>query len=185
MCELDKGRAPDKRMFAPKTVRLLASNFAQFNNWFLVFSEFPDLTDESATRFVNVGDSIDKISNETLRGNTLGALQANIGLWQILARQGQIPTAQLNSSWQKDDRSLCQNHLVDAALRRSTRLIGSALGSSRPRRTARQSISSNSSQAPRQDAPDGPGAFTRSLPGEFVSVLEDQQPGLARDALRT
>ena len=96
-CEIDKGRAPDKRM-SPATVSLLASNFAQFNNWFLVFAEFPALTDESATRFVTVGDSIDKISNESLRGNTLGSLQANIGLWQILARQGQIPTAELNSS---------------------------------------------------------------------------------------
>src|SRR5258708_31477557 len=28
-------------------------------------------------------------------------LQANLGLWQILARQGQIPDARLNDSWQK------------------------------------------------------------------------------------
>jgi len=30
----------------------------------------------------------------------LGTLQANMGIWQILARQGQIPGAQLNESWQ-------------------------------------------------------------------------------------
>ena len=90
MCEIDNGRAPDKRL-SPETVSLLASKFSQFSNWYLVFSEFPDLSDESATRFVNVAESIDKISNESLRGNTLGAFQANIGLWQILARQGEIP----------------------------------------------------------------------------------------------
>jgi hypothetical protein len=100
MCELDSGRAPEKRL-SPQTVSLLASKFSQFNNWYLVFSEFPDLSDESATTFVTVADSIDKISNESLRGNTLGAFQANIGLWQILARQGEIPSAQLNASWQK------------------------------------------------------------------------------------
>jgi hypothetical protein len=100
MCQLDSGRPADRRL-SPQTVSLLASKYAQFNNWYLVFSEFPALTDESATTFVTVGDSIDKISNEALRGNTLGALQANIGLWEILARQGQIPTADLNPSWQK------------------------------------------------------------------------------------
>ncbi len=100
MCQLDSGRPADRRL-SPQTVSLLASKYSQFNNWYLVFSEFPALTDESATTFVTVGDSIDKISNEALRGNTLGALQANIGLWEILARQGQIPAADLNTSWQK------------------------------------------------------------------------------------
>ncbi len=80
---------------------MLAAKFAQFSNWYLVFSEFPDLSDQSAVSFVNVAESIDKISNETLRANALGAFQANIGLWEILARQGQIPTADLNPSWQK------------------------------------------------------------------------------------
>src|SRR5437588_5560709 len=100
MCEIDSGRPTDKRL-APQTVSLLAGKYSQFKNWYLVFSEFPDLSDESATNFVTVAGSIDKISNEALRGNTLGALQANIGLWEILARQGEIPTAQLNPSWQK------------------------------------------------------------------------------------
>ena len=100
MCELDSGR-PTAQRLSPQTVSLLATKFSQFNNWYLVFSEFPELSDESATNFVTVAQSIDKISNEALRGNTLGAFQANIGLWEILARQGQIPTAQLNTSWQK------------------------------------------------------------------------------------
>jgi hypothetical protein len=100
MCELDKGRVPEKPL-APETVALLASKFSQFNNWYLVFSEFPELSDESAVRFVTVASAADKISNESLRGNTLGALQANIGLWQILARQGEIPSTELNASWQK------------------------------------------------------------------------------------
>jgi hypothetical protein len=100
MCELDNERPADRRL-SPQTVSLLASKFAEFSNWYLVFSEFPDLTDQSAVSFVNIAESIDKISNETLRANALGAFQANIGLWQILARQGQIPNADLNASWQK------------------------------------------------------------------------------------
>ena len=31
----------------------------------------------------------------------MGVFQANIGIWQILARQGEIKSAQLNESWQK------------------------------------------------------------------------------------
>ncbi len=46
-----------------------------------------------------MAESIDDISNPTLRGNTVGAFQANIGIWQILARQEEIPVSELNASW--------------------------------------------------------------------------------------
>ena len=35
-----------------------------------------------------------------LRSNALGAFQAELGIWQILARQKQIPADSLNASWQ-------------------------------------------------------------------------------------
>ena len=35
-----------------------------------------------------------------LRGNAFGTFQASVGIWQILARQGQISNARLNDSWQ-------------------------------------------------------------------------------------
>ena len=97
MSELDGQRPPQKHL-ADGTVRLLASRFPQFSNWYLIFAEFPDLDDTSIIDFVNVADAIDGISNQSLRGNTLGAFQANIGLWQIFARQGEIPVAALNTS---------------------------------------------------------------------------------------
>jgi hypothetical protein len=99
-CELDSARTPEKRL-SPGTVRLLAERFSEFSTWYLIFSEFPDLNDASIARFLNVADAVDGISNSTLRGNALGAFQANVGLWQILARQGEIPKDQLDSSWQK------------------------------------------------------------------------------------
>ena len=97
--ELDSERGPDKRV-SSGTVRLLASRFSQFSSWYLIFSEFPDLSDVSITRFVNVADAMDGISSPALRGNVRGAFQANIGLWQIFARQGEISSSALNSSWQ-------------------------------------------------------------------------------------
>ena len=40
------------------------------------------------------------IPNSVLRSNALGAFQAEVGIWQILARQKQIPTDRLNASWE-------------------------------------------------------------------------------------
>jgi hypothetical protein len=99
LCELDRGRQPGNRLSAD-TVRMLADRYSKLNNWYLMFAEFPALNDADITRFVNATDVIDKISNSTLRGNALGAFQATVGLWQILARQGQIPETELNTSWQ-------------------------------------------------------------------------------------
>jgi hypothetical protein len=172
MCQLDSGRAPEKRL-SPQTVSLLASKFSQFNNWYLVFSEFPDLSDESATDFVTVADSIDKISNESLRGNTLGAFQANIGLWQILARQGEIPTAQLNASWQKMiapfTKISSSTQLFDSTRTSLGELLVAAGGT--PNGSAGQIV--DLLAGPHQDAPDGQRVH-QELARRIRTVLEDQ-----------
>jgi len=100
LSELDGKRSPANRL-SPQTVLLLANRFAHFSNQYLIFSEFPELTDVSITHFLNVAEGLGKIPNHTLRGNAMGVFQANIGIWQILARQGQIKSASLNDSWQK------------------------------------------------------------------------------------
>ncbi len=100
MSELDARRPADNHL-SPQTVLLLASRFAHFSNQYLIFSEFPELSDASITHFMNVAETLGKIPNHTLRGNAMGIFQANIGIWQILARQGEIPTAELTDSWQK------------------------------------------------------------------------------------
>jgi hypothetical protein len=96
---IDSARPAGQRM-SPETVRLLAQKFSRYGNQYLIFSEFQGLNDESITRFLATADAIDRISNITLRANALGIFQSNVGLWEILARQGQIPAANLNTSWQ-------------------------------------------------------------------------------------
>ncbi len=100
LSELDMKRPPGKRL-SPETVRLLGSKFAQFSNQYLIFSEFPDLNDASITRFLNVVEALSGIPDHTLRGNAMGTFQAEIGMWQILARQGQISSTELNDSWRQ------------------------------------------------------------------------------------
>jgi len=100
LSELDGKRSPANRLH-PQTVLVLATRFSHFSNQYLIFSEFPELTDASITRFLNVAEGLGKIPNHTLRGNAMGVFQANVGIWQILARQGQIKSTDVNDSWQK------------------------------------------------------------------------------------
>ncbi len=172
MCELDNERPADKHL-SPETVTLLASKFAQFSNWYLVFSEFPDLSDQSAVSFVTVAESIDKISNETLRANALGAFQANIGLWQILGRQGQIPRADLNASWQKMldpfAKISSSTQLFDSARTSLGELIVAAGG--HPNGSASEIVELLA--GPPQPTPDGQRVH-QEMARRIRSVLEDQ-----------
>jgi len=95
---IDSARPSDRQLNA-ETEKLIAHRYPQFSRWFRTFAEFPALTDEGISQFVNAADKIDGISNTALRANALGSFQADVGLWQILARQHQIPESQLNSSW--------------------------------------------------------------------------------------
>jgi hypothetical protein len=100
LSELD-ARRPQGHRLSPETVTLLAGKFADFSDQYLIFSEFPDLSDASITGFLSTAAGLGKISNSSLRGNALGTFQATVGLWQVLARQGQIPSAELNDSWRR------------------------------------------------------------------------------------
>ncbi len=99
LSELDM-RRPEQRRLTPEMVKLLARKFELCSDQYRVFAEFPELTDNSIELFLNVANNVDDIDNTAVRGNALGTLQANLGIWQILARQGQIPTSKYNESWQ-------------------------------------------------------------------------------------
>jgi hypothetical protein len=172
LCELDSQRPKDRQLSAG-TVKQLAEGFPQFNSWYLTFSEFPDLTDASIARFLNVANSIDGISNQTLRGNTLGAFQANVGLWQILARQGEIPAAQQDASWQK---------MVDPFIKISSSAqlfdathnsLGAVLEAAGGRADSSQEELVQLLAGPRQETPEGQRVH-EELAERIRSVLIDQ-----------
>ena len=98
--EIDRGRSADQRLNV-QTFRLLAQNFPRLGDQYLIFSEFHDLNDESITRFLTAAQDLSRIPDLLVRADALGMFEANIGLWQILARQGEIPEIRLNDSWQK------------------------------------------------------------------------------------
>ncbi len=100
LSEMDRGRSPEQRL-SPKTVRLLAENFSRLGDQYLIFSEFHALSNDSISRFLSVAEAVDGIPDRLVRAEALGIFQANVGLWQILARQGQIPKANWNQVWQQ------------------------------------------------------------------------------------
>jgi hypothetical protein len=97
--ELDARRSPEHRL-APATVRLMGRKFEEFSDQYRVFSEFPDLDDQSIVLFLQTAQGLHNVAAGD-RGNAMGIFQANVGMWQILARQGEIPNSQLNESWQQ------------------------------------------------------------------------------------
>jgi hypothetical protein len=98
LSELDQRRGPGHRL-NDQTVTLMATKFSDYSDQYMIFLEFPDLGDDAIVRFLNTAESMNKISDHTLRGNAMGIFQANVGLWQILARQGEISRQQQNASW--------------------------------------------------------------------------------------
>jgi len=97
--EID-GRRLEGNRLKPETVQLLAKKFAEFGDQYPIFSEFPELSDKSIAEFFEVAEPLNSASEE-MRANALGLFQANIGIWQILARQRQISEARLDESWQQ------------------------------------------------------------------------------------
>jgi hypothetical protein len=97
--EIDARRG-DGHHLAPATVRLLARKFPEYGDQYRSFTEFPELTDESIALFFDVADRMTNAPG-AMRANALGLLQANVGIWEILARQEQIPNSQLDDAWQQ------------------------------------------------------------------------------------
>jgi len=134
LSELDSRRSPEHHL-APETVRLLARKFEDFSDQYKMFSEFPELSDKSIAQFMDVVQDLNGLPM-SIRGNAFGTFQANVGIWQILARQGQISTAHLNDSWQEtmkpfaSIRSAAQ--LYDAGRTSLGELFQLATGKTRP-----------------------------------------------------
>jgi hypothetical protein len=173
LSELDSRRTPENRV-SPQTALLLASNFTEFSNQYLIFSEFPELTDASMTQFLNIADSLGKIPNHTLRGNAMGIFQANVGVWQILARQGQIKSAALNESWQKViqpfGKVASSPQLFDAGRDSLSELLMVASGKG----NASQDEIIDLLAGPRQSSPDGQ-RMHDEIANEMRSVLDGQR----------
>lgn len=121
LSEIDARRLAGQRL-DPRTALLLAEKFPRLGDQYVIFSEFHELNNVSIRRFIAVAESVTRMKNRVLRSDVLGTFEANVGLWQILARQGEIPPAAQNASWQRVVNPF-------AAIRTSAQLYDSARSS--------------------------------------------------------
>jgi hypothetical protein len=76
------------------TVDRLAREYHLFHAQYPLFSEAPAISDKTIVAYLDSIHGINKISDQAVRADAAGTLQALAGLWQIFVRQGSIPTAQ-------------------------------------------------------------------------------------------
>jgi hypothetical protein len=170
--ELDSRRSPGHRL-APATVRLLARKFEEFGDQYRIFSEFPELSDESIVLFLDVARGLNSLPAAE-HGNAFGTFQANVGIWQILARQGQISNSHLNESWQRvikpfaTIRSAAQ--MYDAGQTSLGELFRFSIGKAR----GSQDEIIDLLAGPRQNTAEGRQVH-RELAARIRSVLDDQR----------
>lgn len=171
--ELDM-RRPAQHRLSSETVRLLARKFELFSDQYRVFAEFPELTDGSLALFLDVAESVDHINNVPLRGNTLGTLQANLGIWQILARQGQIPRGKLNESWQGVLRPFAKIHSSAHVYEAGNTSLREVLRAATGKPATSQDELIELLAGPRQVSPDGKRMHVE-IANSMRSVLDSQR----------
>lgn len=174
LSEIDRGRSAEHRM-SPETARLLTTHYSTLHDQYQIFCEFPGLDDASILQFVKTTEAIDRIHDPLLRGDTKGLFEANVGLWQIFARQGQIPSADLSDSWRRviGPFAVASNsaQLFDAAqtsLAELTKTVSGDDGDITQERII------NLLAGPKQSNPDGRQVHDR-LAAQIRQVLSDQR----------
>ncbi len=169
---LESRRSPAHRL-APATVRLLARKFAEFSDQYPILSEFPELSDASIELFFETAEALNKVRSP-LRGNALGTFQATVGIWQILARQGQISNPQLDDSWQQVIKPFAgiqsAGELYDAGRASLGELFRFATG----KRKGSQDEIIGLLAGPRQTTAEGK-RIHQELANKIRSVLDDQR----------
>jgi len=84
LSSIDSERPVGSRL-SNDTARLLSTKYIELCGLVSDLRRIPELNDASIGDFVATADRINSIQNQALRSNALGAFQAEVGIWQILA----------------------------------------------------------------------------------------------------
>jgi hypothetical protein len=95
LTDIDRNRPQPLK---PATVDRLLREYHALHEQYPLFSEVPTLSDETILAFVDLTHSVSGIHDQGLRADTAGTSQALIGLWQIFARQQNIPPAEADAT---------------------------------------------------------------------------------------
>jgi hypothetical protein len=169
---LESRRSPEHRL-APATVRLLAQKFGDFSDQYRIFSEFQELSDTSIVLFLQTAEALNSVPM-AVRGNALGTFQANVGIWQILARQGQISNPKLNDSWQQVIKPFAKIRSAAQIYNAGRASLGELIRSATGEAKVSQDEIIELLAGPRQSTPEGIRTH-RALAIRIRSVLDGQR----------
>jgi hypothetical protein len=93
--DLDRRRATP---LTPATVDRMAREFRTYGSQYAIFNDAPSITDKTINQFFDTAMGVDKVKDPLLKSDAAGEMQALIGLWQILCRQGAIPPSQADAT---------------------------------------------------------------------------------------
>ena len=129
LSDLDRNRTAP---LAPATVDRLAREYKHYGPQYSIFNDSRELTDRSIVAFLDAADAVDKIRDPLLRADSAGVMQALIGLWRIMAREGSLPSAKADAAFAKLTEPYAEvrgeRDLFDAG-RNGVRLLLDAAGS--------------------------------------------------------
>lgn len=75
------------------TVDRLARAWKDYGAQYAIFNDAPMLSDKAVLLYMDTAQALDKRKDPMLRQDEIGLMQGLTGIWQILVRQGSIPSA--------------------------------------------------------------------------------------------
>jgi hypothetical protein len=91
LTDLDRYRA---KPLEAATVDRLAREYRSYGAQYALFNEVPTVTDKTIIQFLDTADALGKTRDNLRKADAAGTFQALLSLWQILCRQGAIPTGE-------------------------------------------------------------------------------------------
>ena len=95
--DLDRNRATP---LSAEVVGRMIRAFPAHGHQFALYSDSPDVSEETITAHLDTMVRLDKIGSDLRRANAIGVLQAQQALWQVLRRNGAIPPERADASMQ-------------------------------------------------------------------------------------
>jgi hypothetical protein len=89
--DIDRHRS---RTISPQLAGLLVNNYRALGAQYLLFAEFPSLSEASMQGYIELSDDIMHVRDAMVRSDMLGSVQSLVELWRILCREGSIPVTQ-------------------------------------------------------------------------------------------
>ena len=96
LSDLDRYRA---KPLEPATIDLLARNYHVYGGQYAIFNDAASVSDKTIAQFIDIADDLSHLKDPVLRADSLGTMQALVGLWQIFSRSGSLPPAQTDETF--------------------------------------------------------------------------------------